>query len=81
MIIEMGDKGRLFADFVRMKLRERKGRIDGYSDTDYAAELKVDYNTVKRWLKQKRISRIDLENYLAVEDVFGQELRDYLRQE
>lgn len=79
MEIIMGKRGARFVGFLKLKLRERKGSIDGYNDADYARDLKIEYHTVKRWLSAKNVERIDIENYMAVEDVFGQEFRDYMR--
>lgn len=79
MELVMGVRGERLAEFLRSKLRERKGSIDGYKDSHFAAELGVEYTTLKNWLSAKSIERIDIDNFFALEDKFGRELIDYLK--
>lgn len=81
MEIDMGSRGELFVQFLKAKLRERKGSIDGYNDADFARELGIEYETVKRWLRSKSVKRMDLDNLLAVEDLFKDEFARFIRQE
>lgn len=81
MDLLMGIRGERFVRFLRAKLRERKGKIDGYNDTDFAKELHVEYETLKGWIRKgrKSVDRLDLENYFAVEDALGAEFTNYIR--
>jgi hypothetical protein len=78
MEITMGITGERFVQFLRLKLRERKGRYDNYRDKDFARELGVEYDTLLRWLRSTSIERIDMDNLFAVKRLFGDEFLDYL---
>lgn len=77
----MGIRGERFVRYLRWELRQRKGKIDGYSDFDFSKDLKVEYETFKGWIRKGRVSvdRLDLDNYLAVEDALGQDFSRYMR--
>lgn len=79
MVLIMGVRGARFVAFLKLKLRQRKGSIDGYNDADFARELKVEYPTFKRWLRKGSADRLDLDHYYAVEDLFGDEFKNYMR--
>jgi hypothetical protein len=78
MDIIMGSRGERFVQFLKQKRRERRGADDDFDDVQFAKELKVEYETLKRWLKVKSVGRIDLDNFLAVYRVYGQEFMDFL---
>ena len=78
MDITMGKSGVLFVAYLKEQLRLRKGRIDNYKDTMFAEELGVEYGTLKRWLSADAVERIDLENFLALQSVFGEDFTRYL---
>lgn len=79
MDLIMGTRGKRFVAFLKLKLRQRKGEIDGYKDADLARELKVEYGTLKRWLKAGSVDRLDLDNYWSVADLFDPEFTAYMR--
>jgi len=79
MELIMSVHGERFVEFLKAKLRERKGRIDGYKDTHFAVELGVEYTTLKRWLALKSVERIDIENYFSIEAVFKDEFTNFMK--
>lgn len=81
MEIIMSERGKRFIKFLKMKLRERKGAVDGYDDADFAAEVGIEYKTMKRWLAAKDLKRIDIDNYWVVEEKYQGELKNFMRGE
>lgn len=79
MEMDMGLRGERFVEFLKRKLREKKGQIDGYKDTNFAAELSIEYTTLKRWLTSRSVDRIDIDNYFLIEEKYGKEFTDYLK--
>lgn len=79
MELIMGVRGERFVEYLKLKLRERKSVIDGYKDTDFAAEIGVEYQTLKRWLRSRSVDRIDIDNYYILEARFGAEFTNYLK--
>lgn len=77
----MGLKGERFVRFLKWKLRQRKGKIDGYDIADFAVELApIEYKTLASWVSPgtTSIGRTDLDNILPVFRLFKQEFLDFM---
>ncbi len=81
MEISMGIRGKRFVKFVRAKLRQRKGEIDGFKDIDFSRELGVEYDTLKRWLKATEVDRLDLDNLFVFVKKYPDEFIRFMEQD
>lgn len=81
MEIIMATRGRKFVEFLKEKRLQHRGKDGEFNDTKFAKDLGIPYPTLKRWLASSEVDRIDIENWLALDLVYGKELTDYLRRD
>lgn len=74
----MGKRGKRFVSFLKLKLRQRKGEVDDYRDTDFARELGLEYSTLKRWLGEASVERVDIDNLFPILKKYGDEFIRYM---